>query len=516
MSPKYSGPSSRPTSRQSNALTHEGGRGYTRPVRTELFLQAVTEMAEDKFYESKEDRAVRLAANVKTVVSEPGGWAWLGEFVTWLRRDAGMRSASIMVAAEAIAAHQKAKFPGLLPGLTPRQLVSAAILRPDEPAEMLGYWLSAHSRQIPAAMKRGIADSAVRLYNEKSALKYDGQSRSVRMGDVIDMCHPTPSSPAQSALFKFLIDRRHKREDLDLSLLPIAALDNDLMGLPESRRMASFDVGLCQEAGWSWERIAGWLPGGLTSEVWERIIPSMGYMALLRNLRNFDQAGVSNSVRNQVIAKLADPAEVARSMQFPYRFFSAWKATESMFWGQALESALDLSVQNIPTFEGRTLVLVDTSGSMQSPIGGERSQVMCCDVAALFGAALASRNVGRVDMAVYADHSAPFDINPGASILRVVKKMNQEIGRVGYGTNTWGAIHSEYKDHDRIIVLTDEQSHDYGKSPGCFMHFFNLSGYRVGTAPKDNRTFAYGGFIDAMFRLLPLMEQGSASIWPWA
>jgi hypothetical protein len=238
-------------------------------------------------------------------------------------------------------------------------------------------------------------------------------------------------------------------------------------------------------------------------------------MALIRNLRNFDQAGISPATIKYVQDKLADPEQVANSRQFPYRFLSAFNSVESLNWGFALEAALGLSVNNVPVFEGRTLVLVDTSGSMQSPVGGQRSVAQRCDVAALFGAVLANRNRGNVDLAIYATGVSPYQVGAGTSILRNIKDMQRMVGSVGHGTNTWAAIRSQYKNHDRIVVLTDEQSHDSGVNPGCWMHFINLAGYRVATAPKDRRTFAYGGFTDSMFRLLPYMEYAGSGRWPW-
>ncbi|MET9731017.1 TROVE domain-containing protein [Streptomyces sp. NPDC006458] len=74
----------------------------------------------------------------------------------------------------------------------------------------------------------------------------------------------------------------------------------------------------------TWESLAGWLLGPMDAAAWEAIIRSMGLMALTRNLRNFDEAGVSDEAAEQVAARLADPEEVRRSRQFPYRFLSAY------------------------------------------------------------------------------------------------------------------------------------------------------------------------------------------------
>lgn len=496
------------------APTFEGGQGYLRTPKAELFLAAVTEMAEDKFYESASDRQTRITSLIQKIVSDDiDGFEWVCDLVKWLRKDAGMRSASIMVAAEAVASLNGTSCPGWK--MSPRQLVSVACQRADEPAEFLGYWLQNKGRKLPAPVKRGIADAAVRMYSEFTALKYDGQSRTIRMADVIELTHPVPKSPEQSALFKYLIDNRHNRDEFDLDLLPKIALDKFLLNTAPETRMDFFQNGLPTEAGWSWERVAGWLPGGLTAKVWEGIIPTMGYMATLRNLRNFDQAGISATSKKYVNEKLADPEAVAKSMQFPYRFLSAWMNTESLEWASALETAANYSVNNIPEFEGRTLVIIDTSGSMQSPVGGERSKIQCVDAAALFGVALALRNVGRVNMVMFADSSVELPVKKGSSLLRSVENFRRQVGKVGYSTRTWQAIQKHYDNHDRVIVLTDEQSHDRGTNPGCFMHFVNLAGYRVSTAPKDARTFAYGSFSDQIFSTMPLLERGVSQRWPW-
>ena len=72
------------------------------------------------------------------------------------------------------------------------------------------------------------------------------------------------------------------------------------------------------------------------------VIPSMGYMALLRNLRNFDEAGISDERARYVREVLADPERVAKSRQFPYRFWSAYKNVPSLDWASTLEKALEL------------------------------------------------------------------------------------------------------------------------------------------------------------------------------
>lgn len=198
-----------------------------------------------------------------------------------------------------------------------RSVVSRALQRADEPAEMLGYRMTVHGRNVPMPVKRGVADAARRLYNERATLRYDGLSRQMRMADVIELVHPEPKDVAQSAFFGYLLDRRHHDDGTpDEALLPMLAAAADLGAVAvEERRTLMRERGAeaLGRAGVSWERLSGWLRGGTDAEAWEAVIPSMGVMALVRNLRNFDDAGIAEASVERVIGKIADPIDVAKA-----------------------------------------------------------------------------------------------------------------------------------------------------------------------------------------------------------
>src|SRR5690606_35596365 len=108
---------------------------------------------------------------------------------------------------------------------------------------------------------------------------------------------------------------------VDRELLPMVAANAALRRAAATRPEVLRDPAVLRTAGMTWEDVLS-LAGSRVDKrgLWEALIPSMGYMALLRNLRNFDEAGVSDEVVQQVAARLADPAQVARSRQFPLRF----------------------------------------------------------------------------------------------------------------------------------------------------------------------------------------------------
>jgi hypothetical protein len=353
------------TERVPSGVTFEGGPGFSRDAKSELFLLAVANMVgEPTFYEPADGRDSRYITLVHEVAVADADWTT--RFLAWLRNGAHMRSASLVGGLEAARALTAAGIPG------GRQIVASVLQRADEPGEALAYWTGAYGRKVPKAVKRGIADAALRLYNERAVLKWDTASKGFRFGDVLNLVHPETKTEWQSRLFEYVLDRRYGRDDLgrnvlEPSLLPMIAANARLRVDAADAADVLLDPDRLKAAGFTWEDALS-LAGNRVpkAKLWEALTPSMGYMALLRNLRNFDEAGVSDAVATTVAAKLADPAEVAKSRQLPMRFLSAYRAAPSLRWSWPLESALDASLTSIPELPGRTLVLVDTSGSMNS------------------------------------------------------------------------------------------------------------------------------------------------------
>lgn len=129
---------------------------------------------------------------------------------------------------------------------------------------------------------------------------------------------------------------------------------------------------------------------GMDAAAWETVIPSMESMALMRDLRNFDEADISTELARHVRDVIIDPERVARSRRCPYRFWSAYRTVLSLRWAKAPEKAFDYSIANIPALPGRTLALTDASASMTAPVS-HRSKVRHFEIAALFTPAAAKR-----------------------------------------------------------------------------------------------------------------------------
>lgn len=483
------------------STTHEGATADLLEAKGELFTLAVTNMvSQDTFYESAGQRDERYAKLVREVTeTDP---LWVARMLVWLRSEANMRTASLVGAAEYVKAG----------GRKGRHLVASVLQRADEPGELLAYWTAKYGRQVPQPIKRGIADAIARgLYDEYSIQKYDSANRAFRFADVIQLTHPKPSNPTQDALFKYALDRRYQGTDavpgqglemlansidLDATVrrVGVAGLENPELAL--------------KLAGWTWERLSSY--GSFTKETWEVIIPSMGYMALLRNLRNFEQAGVREPTMRKVRDILRDPERVAKSRQLPYRFYSAYREVENDKTKAALEEALEHSFQNIE-LPGRSLVLIDVSGSMQGFWGRERSKISPADIASVMGVATAFGT--DADIVAFGTSSRRLSFRKGGSVLNKAAKIPGMGYEVGHGTNISGAIRTHYDGHDRVLVFTDMQSADNG-GVNAPTYLFDLNGY--GRVPHlGKNTVVFGGWNDAFLKAIPLIEAGRNAAWPW-
>lgn len=482
--------------------------------------------------------------------------------------------------------------------LTPRQVIDAVLQRGDEPTEAIQYCLRTFGR-IPAAVKRGTGDAMIRLWRERAVIRYDKPDRPMRFADAIELVHPDPfkvKAPedltrtheryldwghAEAAahyehghqehldhLFKYLLDERHGHEG-NFENLPGIAFRRELSILSPKERHAiaarilddqddqmSRKIRLAAAGQWEW--VMSWLGEGTQSRAtkrptskgedwsplterqrWELILPQMGYMALIRNLRNFEQAGMKPEQVKAVCERIADPEEVAKSRQFPYRFLSAHLNTKGAQWLSALEAALSASVSNVPVLDGMTHILVDCSGSMDwlTDKDKERRAKLISEgktppayptraqYALLFAFALAARNPGKTEIFLFSVQSyGPIHVQQGASILRAVQEAHQIGARLGGGTYLEQNLRLTFDPgkHTRSVILTDDQAAPHGKIDAAWMipektplYGWNVAGYTHGAIQYGPNRVGLGGLTDASFTLMQRYEQGKTGLWPW-
>ena len=160
-------------------------------------------------------------------------------------------------------------------------------------------------------------------------------------------------------------------------------------------------------------------------------------------------------------------------------------------------------------------MLVDRSGSMFGRMS-ERSELTSADAAAVFGAAVAMRNHGRVDLVEFGNGSNQITVSPGESLLKVIGRF----GNLG-GTQTLAAVQRWYAKHDRVLIVTDEQAWSGYGDPGSAvpanvpLYTWNLVGYAAGHGKSGPSRHTFAGLTDQAFRMVPLLEAGRNGAWPW-
>jgi 60 kDa SS-A/Ro ribonucleoprotein len=273
-----------------------------------------------------------------------------------------------------------------------------------------------------------------------------GQDPSLK--DIIKMVHPKPNSESRSALYGYLLDKKYNPQHL-CQLAKQFELFKKEMGseIPD----VPFQM-LTQ------------LP--LTDSHWKQIAANATWTQTRLNLNTFERHGVFKDAKlTQLLAnKLQDAHQVEKAKVFPYQLFTAFKNMNSTIPSSvsiALQQAAEISMENIPTFPGQVYVMVDTSGSMSSPVTGHRgsvtSKMRCIDVAALVAAAIMRKNPNA--------EIIPFDtqvhshrLNPWDSVMTNAQKLSN-FG--GGGTDCSIALrhlNNTQASGDLVIYVSDNES----------------------------------------------------------
>lgn len=523
------------------ATTALGASGFSRSPLSDLYLLSVSNLVTpDMFHEGadpRNERYIDLLRSTALLEQEH-----VTRMLPWLRQDGYMRSASILGAAEAAKTLcDQHRYDGV------EDMIDGVLQRADEPGEFLAYWFSIAGKAWPRryqTVKRGLKSAVARLYSEYTYGKWDSAKRAIRFADVIDIVHPAPKDDAQSDLFKLIIDRRHGRpgtltENLrtlrNLKDWRVDVAANGAKLSSTSYRTASglLHPDVLKSAGLTWEDVLSELGSKVDkAALWEAIIPAMAPGALLKNLRNFDEAGISDAVAAQVAQVLTSGERVRRAKLFPYRFLAAYKAVPSLRWGHVLERGLGASLELVPRLKGKTLILVDRSPSMFPGHGfstPHKGDITLADQAALFGSALAVK-AEDATLVEFGGESRQVRVPRGASVLKVVESFGEAINYTDIPRAVADNFTGEYR---RVVVVTDEQSR-----PGYFrrptrgwtreevkvddlvpknvpVYVWNMAGYSASILETGSNRHCFGGLSDASFGLIQLLEQDKNAPWPW-
>lgn len=340
--------------------------------------------------------------------------------------------------------------------------VANTITRVDDMSELLSlYWSTdwkdstgntvKNKHTVPKSIVKGI-QKALPKFDEYQLSKYRGDRYDVSLKTVIKMTHPKPENAEMEALWGRAINGN------------LATPDTWEVGLTNCHTPA--------EKKEFWTR--------MLTEKTEKGFNKLGALALIRNLRNMQSVNVDeDNIRSAL-------GSASMSKILPFQLVTAARYAPQL--EDVLETKLLESIDSMEKLEGDTVVLLDTSGSMRSPLSG-KGETTCQDVAASMGAIIR----GVCNKSIIYTFQEDIQVVPsgrrGFALIDCVRKAPSGGTSVIDCTNDAVRLYKEShngKYPARVIVVTDEQTNSDGTGRS----------WRRGTTVKlDNLPSNCNGYI---------------------
>ena len=395
--------------------THEGGAAYAKSVEMEWTNMLFSSFLSGGFYENENDQLSRFDALTDEMVKKYGA-VFAAKAAVFARNELGMRSISQYLAAKVNALSFDGK----------RAFYSKFFRRPDDVAEVFAAIDSLGDKRSHGLV-RGASDY-IRGLNDYSIMKYQMKDKKYNMFDLVNITH------AHSAV-------------IDMYKANSLSTPN------------------------TWEtRISAAKSDEEKAYVWVDLVTSgsLGYLALIRNLRNIIRVcGLTDSgkqfIQTDLCRAIVNKMAITKSRIFPYQIFIAYKQLKNCSYSDfhvfaALEKAFLTAIDNMPPFYDRNAIVLDVSGSMDASIS-TNSSVSILEAGACYAAAL---YLSGSDFEVYkfADRACHcVDINRAMSPFGLIERLCSN-DNCGCGTFVTTAFQCMNEHYDRIFLISDCQAMD--------------------------------------------------------
>ncbi len=478
-------------------------KAYSMTPEYELYAAVVTTGLNGSYYESANSRLDRIIKLIQKCDPE-----FVAKLAIYARNNMYLRSIPLVLTVE------------LAKRTTGNSLVSSTVSkvvkRADEITELLAYYQFANKRtgtkklnKLSKQIQKGLVKS-FNNFDEYQFAKYN-KSTEIKLKDALFLVHPKAKDEMQQVIFNKIA-----KDELATPY----TWETELSKLGQTQFVNSFEKSRA------------------IKRKWEELIASkrLGYMALMRNLRNILEANVSSSTIEMVCLNLSNENAVKKAKQMPFRFLAAYRELQrvnSQYTSavlNALEIATMHSAKNIKGFSYSTRVVIacDVSGSMQQPIS-PKSKVLLYDIGLMLGMLMHSQ-CKNVTAGMFGNTWKTINM-PQQSVLSNVQEFYRREGEVGYSTNGYRVIESLIAKNqvmDKVMLFTDVQMwnsnnthHTFAKSwanykriaPNAKLYLFDLAGY--GQQPinvQKNDVYLMAGWSDKVFDMLHALEHSNSAI----
>jgi 60 kDa SS-A/Ro ribonucleoprotein len=363
------------------------------------------------------------------------------------------------------------------------------------------------------------------------------------LGDVIKLARPRPMTIHRAAMYAYLIGHDvGKFEDKDFITSA---------SLPES--VAHFEQFKKEPKGEPpkvpFELLEG-LP--LSVEQWRELALRQSWQSLRQRLNTFSRKGAftDTATIKAVAEKLRDREAIKKAKALPYQIMIAYLNMPPEMPREitdALQDAMEVATENIPVIDGPVVVMPDISGSMHSPITGQRlnpktgkvemhtTKVRCVDVAALVAASFLRTNPQTVVIPFESKALTNVRLNPRDTVMTNAEKLRSlPCG----GTNCSAALAAVNAMGIRpalCVYVSDNESWldspRYGgwggsktetlrewdllkrRAPNARLACMDVQPYDSTQAPSRDDILNVGGFSDQVFEVFAAFVSGKADSW---
>lgn len=465
--------------RTSKMTNRAGGDAFAQTPKMELASILLTSFAQDQYYRSANDTFKELIALLAKVDAK-----FAAKAAIYARNEFGMRSITHVLAAE-ISAYVSGQ-------PWAKDFYKAIVRRPDDMMEIMAYYYAKGGKTLPNAMKKGFAN-AFDKFDAYQLAKYRGAQKAVKLVDVVNLVHPKGTGRNATALKELVADTLKSTETWEAKLT-------------QAGQTAKTDADKAERKAAAWAELIG--------------EGKLGYFALLRNLRNI--AEQAPELMDKVCKMLTDERRIKKSLVLPFRYLTALdvikgtNVTGKRAITKALNDALEIALSNVPKFDGRTLIVLDDSGSMtwskSSTFGkGQKSPM---EIGSIFAAILYKSN--DADLMRFSDNASYLSPYHGDAAMTIADRLIKS-AKSG-GTNFNSIFQTAKGVYDRIIILSDMQGWIGGGAPSKtfaaykkrtganpFIYSFDLQGYGSMQFPANN-VFCLAGFSDKVLNIMQLLE----------
>lgn len=405
---------------KANAVNEAGGLAYQLEPKHALAQVAATGTFNNAFYSTAETQLDEVLKLIDTVDDNQ----YLAKLALYAREKAFMKDmpAALLVALSV-------RDTELMHRVFDRVVDNGRVLR-----TVFQMIRSGQFKNKAGKSRIGLSSSVQRAFQRWLNTASVGKLLSASIGndpslrDILRMARPTPKDNARRAMFGWLTDKSiDKWAPATEADLPVEVQSLIAYRKSESEEAQALIAGGLDNVRWDLLSDAARGP-----KVWAVLARKMGPQALRMNLNTLLRHDVlaTSAMVDYVADRIADKTEIQRSKQFPYQYFAAYLNADDNVPQKiksALHKAAEIACGNVPELPGPVVIGLDTSGSMSSPVTGNRgrgatSKMRCIDVAALFAAAILRRNPASV---VIPFDTSAYDakIDPNDSILSIAQRL---------------------------------------------------------------------------------------------